>query len=175
MAIAQYVSGSVPLNTVPPVTLPPAIILSFTGFQIFAPCGGLNAVPYFQVPGSNGPWFTAPAGAVILAPLSFPAGAASGNWVAPGAALLAYGSALGAGVCGAGVCPANTTIPTSANKVIAINRCFTVILQFRGQLRSRRGGQVTLARAGGQAGWATRTSSVCILPSSLVGVKPSAY
>ena len=40
--------------------------------------------------GSNGPWFTALAGAVILAPLSFPAGAASGNWVAPGAALLAW-------------------------------------------------------------------------------------
>ena len=31
------------LNTVPPVTLPPCIILSLTGFQIFAPGGGLNA------------------------------------------------------------------------------------------------------------------------------------
>ena len=62
---------------------------SFTGFQIFAPSGGSNAPPYFQVAGSNGPRLSAPAGAVVLAPLSLPAGAASGNCIAPGAALLA--------------------------------------------------------------------------------------
>src|SRR3954471_1803056 len=129
------------LNTVPPVTLPPAISFSFTGFQIFAPCGGLNAVPYFHVAGLNGPWFSAPAGAVVRAPLSLPAAAASGNCVAPGAALLAYGSADGAGVCGAGVCPANTTMPTAPNSAQAISRCFTSSSVF---------GQVTLAGARGQ-------------------------
>ena len=77
------------LNSVPPVTLPPCIIFSFTGFQIFAPAGGLNAGPYFHVAGSNGPWFTAPAGAAMRALLSLPAGAASGNCVVPGAALFA--------------------------------------------------------------------------------------
>jgi hypothetical protein len=46
--------------------------------------------------------------------------------VAPGAALLAYGSALGAGVCGAWVCPANTTIPTAAHRIDAINKFLTV-------------------------------------------------
>ena len=67
------------LNSVPPVTLPPCSILSFTGFQIFAPGGGLNAVPYFHVAGSKGPVLTAFAGAVVSARLSTPAGAASGN------------------------------------------------------------------------------------------------
>ena len=43
------------LKNVPPVTLPPCIIFSFTGFQIFAPAGASNAGPYFQVAGSNGP------------------------------------------------------------------------------------------------------------------------
>jgi len=102
LAIAQYVAGSVALKTVPPVTLPPCMILSFAGFQIFAPAGGLNAVPYFQAAALNGPWFTAPGGATIRALLSVPAGAASGNCVAPGLALLAYGSADCAGC--AGVC-----------------------------------------------------------------------
>ena len=49
------VAGSVPLKNVPPVTLPPCIIFSLTGFQIFAPGGGLNAGPYFHLAGSNGP------------------------------------------------------------------------------------------------------------------------
>ena len=87
LAIAQYVAGSVALNSVPPVTLPPCINFTLAGFQIFAPGGGLNADPYFHVDGSKGPWFAAPAGAVERAPLSLPAGAASGNCVAPGAAL----------------------------------------------------------------------------------------
>ena len=34
MAIAQYVAGSVALNSVPPVTLPPCINFNLTGFQI---------------------------------------------------------------------------------------------------------------------------------------------
>ena len=74
----------------PPVTLPPCIIFSFTGFQIFEPAGGLKAVPYFHVAGSNGPWLTAPAGGRAAAPLSWPAGAASGNCVAPGVAALPF-------------------------------------------------------------------------------------
>src|SRR2546421_5455823 len=89
-------AGSVELKSVPPVTLPPCIIFSFTGFQTFEPAGASNAVPYFHVAGSNGPVFTAPAGATMRALLSLPAGAASGNDVVPGAALLAYGSAFGA-------------------------------------------------------------------------------
>src|SRR5689334_23220841 len=104
LAIAQYVSGSVALNSVPPVTLPPCIILSFTGFQIFDPAGGLKAGPYFQAAASNGPEFTAPGGAVLIAPLSLPAGAASGKLSFPASALLAYGSALAFGCCPAGGC-----------------------------------------------------------------------
>src|SRR4051794_31478855 len=103
-AMAQYVAGSVALNSVPPVTLPPCIIFSFTGFQILAPSGGLNAVPYFQLAALNGPWLTAPAGAVIRALLSLPAGAASGNCVVPGLALFAYGSAEAGGGCVCGAC-----------------------------------------------------------------------
>src|SRR5215510_11825532 len=97
-------AGSVALNRVPPVTLPPCIILSFTGFQIFDPSGALNAGPYFHVAGSNGPWFTSPGGAACRELLSLPAGAASGNCVAPGAALLRYGSAVGV-ACGGRVWP----------------------------------------------------------------------
>jgi hypothetical protein len=41
------------------------------------------------VAGSNGPWFTAPGGGVFFAPLSLPAGAASGKLAAPGLGLLA--------------------------------------------------------------------------------------
>ena len=82
------------LNTVPPVTLPPCIIFSFTGFQIFEPAGALNAVPYFHVAGSNGPWLTAPAGATARAPLSLPAGAASGNVGARGGVV-----GVGVGAC----------------------------------------------------------------------------
>ena len=52
---AQYVAGSVALKSVPPVTLPPCVILTFTGFQTCAPAGELNAGPYFHVAGSNGP------------------------------------------------------------------------------------------------------------------------
>jgi hypothetical protein len=74
---------------VPPVTLPPCIIFSFTGFQTFEPGGASNALPYFQEPGSNGPWLTAPIGATMRALLSLPAGAASGKVCVPGAALLA--------------------------------------------------------------------------------------
>src|SRR5689334_465906 len=76
LAIAQYVSGSVELNTVPPVTLPPCIIFNFTGFQIFDPGGASNAVPYFHDEGLKGPWLTAPAGATPRALLTLPAGAA---------------------------------------------------------------------------------------------------
>ena len=76
-------------NSVPPVTLPPCISLSLTGFQTFAPAGGLNAGPYFQVAGSNGPPFTDPAGATVFALLSAPAGAASGKVVVPAFGLFA--------------------------------------------------------------------------------------
>src|SRR5262245_9488670 len=78
-AIAQYVAGSVALKTVPPVTFCPAIIFSFTGFQIFVPGGALNAGPYFQSFGSSAPWFCAPGGGVVFALLFCPAGAASGQ------------------------------------------------------------------------------------------------
>ena len=44
-------------------------------------------VPYFHVAGSKGPPLAAPAGATSRARLSVPAGAASGNSRAPGAAL----------------------------------------------------------------------------------------
>src|SRR6187402_2054778 len=54
-AIAQYVAGSVALNSVPPVTLRPCCIFNLTGFQIFVPGGGSNAGPYFHEAGSNGP------------------------------------------------------------------------------------------------------------------------
>ena len=61
------------------MTLPPCSILSFTGFQIFVPGGGLKAVPNFQVAGSKAPVLTALAGAVASERLSAPAGAASGK------------------------------------------------------------------------------------------------
>src|SRR5215813_6949834 len=77
--MAQYVAGSVALNTVPPVTFWPAIIFSFTGFQILLPGGALNAGPYFQLFGSSAPWFCAPGGGVVFALLFCPAGAASGK------------------------------------------------------------------------------------------------
>src|SRR3989442_32782 len=67
-------AGSVELNSVPPVTLPPCIILSLTGFQIFDPAGASKALPYFHADASNGPWFTAPGGATLRALLSLPAG-----------------------------------------------------------------------------------------------------
>src|SRR5207247_11228738 len=88
-AIRRKAAGSVALSAVPAVTVPPCSICSCAGFQIFEPAGGLKAPPYFQVAGSNGPWWRAPAGAVIRAPLWFPAGAASGNCVVPGFGLLA--------------------------------------------------------------------------------------
>src|SRR2546425_9474111 len=93
--MAQYVAGSVALNTVPPVTLPPCINLSFTGFQILEPCGGLNAPPYFHVAGSNGPWFTAPAGGGGDAPLFLPAGAARGKLPGAGAGRVFCAAELG--------------------------------------------------------------------------------
>jgi hypothetical protein len=69
--------------------LPLCIILSFTGFQILEPAGGLKLVPYFQAFMSNGPTFTAPGGAFLMAPLSLPAGAARGNVSFPASGLLA--------------------------------------------------------------------------------------
>jgi hypothetical protein len=69
------------------VTLPPCCIFTLTGFQIALPAGGSNAVPYFQVAASNGPWLMAPAGGFARAPLSVPAGAASGNSAPPGLGL----------------------------------------------------------------------------------------
>src|SRR5207244_5117198 len=67
-----------------------------------------------------------------------PAGAASGNVVVPGAALLAYGSARGAGCAagcaGAGVCggvwvwAANAAIPRDAQRTVAISGCLIVFL-----------------------------------------------
>jgi hypothetical protein len=70
-----------PFDREPPTSLPPDISLTLAGFQIFAPGGGVKAVPYFQVFMSNGPWFTAPGGATSRALLSTPAGAAIGNWI----------------------------------------------------------------------------------------------
>src|SRR3984885_14937703 len=96
-AIAQYVAGSVELNTVPPVTFPPSFIFAITGFQIFASAGGLVFGPNFHVASSGNPVFTAPAGATFIAPLSLPAGAANGNFSFPASGLLAYGSAFALG------------------------------------------------------------------------------
>jgi hypothetical protein len=115
------VAGSVALNTVPPVTLPPCIIFSLTGFHTCEPVGGLNAGPYFQLAGLNAPWLIAPAGATARALLSFPAGAANGNCRVPAAALLAYGSAVGVCGCGGGCCcgfcvwAPNVAMPSSVN------------------------------------------------------------
>src|ERR1041384_5756957 len=116
-AIAQYVAGSVALNSVPPVTFSPRLIFSFTGFQIFEFAGAFHAVPYFHWVGSNGPWLTAPAGAVIRALLCLPAGAASGNCVSPGRALFAYGSAVGL-VCGVCVCASNVAKLKAATTMV---------------------------------------------------------
>src|SRR3569623_2296506 len=71
-------AGSDDANSVPPVTFWPAIILSLTGFQILEPGGASQAVPNFQVLSSNLPWLVAPAGALSMAWLSTPAGAARG-------------------------------------------------------------------------------------------------
>src|SRR5258707_13319796 len=68
-----------PDDTVPPTSLPPDISLILAGFHILAPGGGVKALPYFQVFILYGPWLTAPAGAISLALLSTPAGAANGN------------------------------------------------------------------------------------------------
>src|SRR5262249_23125834 len=68
-----------PDETVPPTSLPPDISLILAGFHTFVPAGGVKTLPYFQVFILNGPWFTAPAGAMSLALLSTPAGAAIGN------------------------------------------------------------------------------------------------
>src|SRR5262245_6010547 len=128
-AIAQYVAGSVALNSVPPVTLPPWFIFTFTGFQIFDPAGGSKAGPYFHVLGLNGPVLTAPGGATFFALLSRPAGAASGNCVAPGFALLAYGSAVGGGCvcCWLGVWAVNVARPNAAQTTVVSSTCFMVI------------------------------------------------
>jgi hypothetical protein len=55
LAIAQYVSGLSELNTVPPVTFSPFIILIITGFQILEFGGASNAGPYFHLAGSSIP------------------------------------------------------------------------------------------------------------------------
>src|SRR6266849_5355618 len=68
-----------PDDRVPPTNLPPDISLILAGFHILVPGGGVKALPYFQVFILNGPWLTAPAGAISLALLSTPAGAAIGN------------------------------------------------------------------------------------------------
>src|SRR5215470_15322146 len=68
-----------PDDTVPPTSLPPDISLILAGFHTLVPGGGVKALPYFQVFILNGPWLTAPGGAISLALLSTPAGAAIGN------------------------------------------------------------------------------------------------
>src|SRR5437660_658308 len=70
-----------PDDTVPPTNLPPDISLILAGFHTLVPGGGVKALPYFQVFMLNGPWLTAPAGAISRALLSTPAGAAIGNWL----------------------------------------------------------------------------------------------
>ncbi len=77
------------LKTVPPVTFPPAFILAITGFQICEPDGALKSGPYFQVFSSGSPVLVAPGSALCMASLSLPAGAASGNFICPAAALFA--------------------------------------------------------------------------------------
>src|ERR1051326_8795059 len=89
--MAQEVEGSDEAKTVPPVTFSPRIILSFTGFQILLLAGASKAWPYFQDFSSIRPELTPPGSGRSIAPDSLPAGAASGNCVVPGAALLAYG------------------------------------------------------------------------------------
>src|SRR3989442_15586219 len=98
--MAQYVAGSVALNTVPPVTLPPCINLSFTGFQILEPCGGVNAPPYFHVAGANGALFPAPPGRGGNSPPSFAARPRSGKWAAAGGWVGVVGVVGGAGAGG---------------------------------------------------------------------------
>ena len=71
----------------PPVTFSPRIILSFTGFQILDPAGALKSGPYFQVASVIGPWLMPPGSALLNAPLSLPAGAASGKFILPAAGL----------------------------------------------------------------------------------------
>src|SRR5205807_8319537 len=85
---------------------------------------------YFHVAGSNGPVLTAPAGAVVRALLSRPAGAASGNAVVPGCALLAYGSALGRGggcCAGACVCAANRPMPSAPTMASAMSQRVMIV------------------------------------------------
>src|ERR1051325_5319971 len=76
----------------------------------------------------------APAGAVVLALLSLPAGAASGNCVVPGAALFAYGSALvGGGCCwgcgAVGVCAVKVAMATAVQIAAAKNSCLIGLLR----------------------------------------------
>src|SRR5258708_27809757 len=70
-----------PDDTVPPTSLPPDISLILAGFHTLVPGGGVKTLPYFQVFILNGPWLTAPAGAISLALLFTPAGPAIGNSV----------------------------------------------------------------------------------------------
>src|SRR5579875_3442022 len=110
--MAQYVSGLSELNTVPPVTFSPFIILTITGFQICLPTGESQAWPYFHLLGSRVPCFTAPGGAWEIAPESLPAGAASGNFNVPASGLFAYGSAVDGGRCAWSVNPrASVRVP----------------------------------------------------------------
>src|SRR5262249_40090052 len=101
----------------------------FTGFQAFAEGGGLKAGPYFHVAGLNGPWLIAPVGATARALLSFPAGAARGKDVAPAAALLRYGSALGAG-CVCWPWSPTAAMPTVAHTMPTNNSCLMMSSPF---------------------------------------------
>src|SRR5262245_50013349 len=47
--------------------LAPDSSLILAGFHTLVPGGGVKALPYFQVFILNGPWLTAPAGAISLA------------------------------------------------------------------------------------------------------------
>src|SRR5215813_3917077 len=121
LAMAQYVIGSVEPKKVPPVTFSPRIIFSLTGFQIPEFGGASKAGPYFQVAGSTIPWLTPPGSALVIAPLSLPAGVARGNCSLPASGLLAYGSTVGGGVCPPAGCAAacvcrNPSVPASTTK-----------------------------------------------------------
>jgi hypothetical protein len=129
------------VRTRPPHTrrrLPVALIVLHLGPDEVVAAGGLNAGPYFQVAGSNGPWLTASGGATAFELLSVPAGAARGNFVFPASGLLAYGSAVaGFCVCGAGVCAASVANPRAVQTTSAVKRCLTTILLVWGAAASR--------------------------------------
>src|SRR3954463_8194641 len=150
-------SGSVAVNSVPPVTLPPASILIFTGFHSLEPAGGSPDLPKFQVLSSNLPWLRAPGGALSMAWLSSPALAASGYfaWRAATSSSLAWPNA------------ANAQRPTSAAIAAEYIKRFMKIPPLRIAICARFGRDMTAHRQKGQ----TRRSRTSLLLYGFVGTR----